>query len=68
MFLSGQKTVWNSTAGAFSKVSYTYDSNYLVGQMEAKLEIWECFIGLAAVYVIFMTLALIGLKISSRRV
>jgi hypothetical protein len=40
----------------------------LLDQSEVTLEIWQCFICLAALYIGFMALAFLGLKINSRRV
>jgi len=40
----------------------------LLRQTEANLAIWECLLALGIIYIGFMALALLGLKISSRRV
>jgi len=40
----------------------------LLGQMEAKLEIWECIIALIFLYIGFLALAAIALKYNSRKV
>ncbi len=43
-------------------------SNDLLDQTGVDLEIWECFLGLACLYVAFTAFSLLALKIGSRRV
>jgi len=64
-----------STVSFFNKMTnqtqfmnVTVSADDLLNRMEAKLEIWECFVAQAGLYIGFTILALIGLKISSRRV
>ncbi len=48
--------------------TFTISSNELLSRTEAKLEVWECFVANICLYLGFTLLALIALKISSRRV
>ncbi len=64
----GTSTHFDSATNRTVSVPVVYNSEQLLDTMEAKLEVWECFVGLLALFLVFTTFAYIGLKVTSRRV
>ena len=60
--------IFNATTNTTIMRNVTIDANTLLGTMEAKLEIWQCFVACAVLYLGFLGLALLALKLSSRHV
>jgi hypothetical protein len=66
--VTGLVNIWNQSTNSTRQVPITLNANTLLDSVSADLTVTECFIGMVALYILFMGLAFLGLKINSRKI